>query len=54
MKVIAKIRFRDLEKDVIREIGEEWEVTKARADKLVELNFVNAVKPKPTAKKERE
>lgn len=34
MKVKTLIRFKDLEKDTIREVGEVFEVTKKRATEL--------------------
>lgn len=54
MKVKAIIRFRDLEVDIIREIGDEWEVTKKRLDSLLEKNWVEVVSVKKQPKKERE
>lgn len=36
MKVRAKIKFRDLKEKVIREIGDEFEVTKARYEEIKE------------------
>ena len=55
MMVNALIRFRDLDKDVIREPDDEWEVTKKRAEELFGRGFVEEVKAeKPKNKKERE
>lgn len=55
MKLKAIIRFRDLEADVIREIGAEWSVTKKRGEFLLEKGWVEAIpEKKQTTKKDRE
>ena len=51
MKVKALRRFIDLENDrAIRQIGDEWEVTKERGQELIGISFASEVKPKPKPK----
>ena len=43
MKVIATIKFNDLESNKIREINDVFEVSKERAKLLLEKNYVKEV-----------
>ena len=43
MKVKAKIRFRDMKEDKIREQGEVFTVTSERGKKLAAIGFVEPV-----------
>lgn len=43
MKVIATIKFNDLETNKIREINEVFDVSKERAKVLLEKNYVREV-----------
>lgn len=47
MKVEATTRFRDLKVEVIREIGDRFEVTKARCKELEKRGFVKPVTEEP-------
>ena len=60
MKIRALRRFEDYKEDVIREVGDEFEVTKARLDEINSASRVALVevvkekkvtKPKTTKKK---
>ena len=51
VKVKAIKRFKDVEADVMREIGDEWECDELRAKYLEENNGVEIIKPKKNKKK---
>lgn len=50
MKVIATIKFNDLESNKIREINDVFDVSKERAKVLLEKNYVREVVEKATIK----
>lgn len=43
IKVRADIRFYDLEENKTRNVGDEWEVTKPRCEKLLALGFITVL-----------
>ena len=49
MRVKAIKQFKDLDKDILRKIGDEWEVTKERADVLFKAKVAEEI----VAKKSR-
>lgn len=54
MKVIATIKFNDLESNKIREINDVFNVSKERAKVLLEKNYVKEVVEKSTIKSARD
>ena len=54
MKCKTRVRFTDLKADKIREIGEEFEVTKERFEVLEEKGLVEVVVEKDVEKPKKE
>lgn len=50
MEIRAKIRFRDIEKDTIREIGATWKTSEDRAKYLIGLGYAEAIEEEKPVK----
>lgn len=53
MKVKTIERFTDLKEDKVRELNDEFEVTKTRYEQLNKLGLVEAVQEKKSSKKKK-
>ena len=53
MRVKAIKQFKDLDKDILREVGDEWEVTKERSDVLFKAEVAEEVATKKSQTKKK-